>query len=1255
VWAGEHGDVQLQTSVMETLRQVGVEGQKDQFTRPVSFLAWVGGVAFPVKKQIKDATALTAAMAQTTGLLKYGWVEKHLSFIPSVFVMVTQFNVDWSPQEWSKREGELRTTIDSVRVPLAGREAKVLLVACRPAGAVSRAHPDVLEERVTSMKKHLGLDPKHIMVWGPEDLTPVSSNAVKLSAMVKHMSTAYYELHLKRFKANERGVARSSNTGLQIRYNFKCGAFTELTLPPAKAVKYYAQTLKLALEMVRDRQFDEEVLGQLKYVLHVTCHKLCDISMRCGMLDDATKYLDSVQSGMDSLLRVVDKPWRLMSWLSTLLRGFIALMDRYHINSLGNGFDKALYTEDVLRMVLRRMEAMPADCGTGDPNIQLFATVQDFFPGTHLTVPPFAGGRPLLVTTATGYLQLENQANALELVRQHEDTKERHTPLHQQASELLTQCLAAVPASQNRRRAHLTALVGDRLRAAGDFSRATQCYLQVLHVAGADVGWLELVQDNARHLRVCAQESCAWGHYALATLLELGWLSHASEVTGGPGSSYFEAQRQSLTEEFYSALSELPGTASALLGLTIDAGMAPNADNPMESVASGRRCVRVSDAHKSPIEIEVTYNKQTFVLGESVHVVLRLRNRLGRTLVVPPPKDSAGTGTGTGTTTGTGTGGVRVCFSHGIAADVVLGASGLTLPPDEWVSVSVSITPPGEVVSASSDTDVEVPLYLEALEVSEELPVGGMVVKWDVSMLSMRFIDVLAHGTLPLDALNLCPAAECPAHILVKKQKSGLTLRDPHLGTGESRKVFAGVVQRVDLVFDTNDDVLREGRLQLATDVLPGGATMAVFWQPTDAAGSSFQPLTLHASDCEDASLAGQPACVLILPELEKHTSFTVPVYIRLMVTGEIRLSCSVSYIARPGLPVGAPSSLVTTTLSAPVLVVKPLRFLFHTFPDNEFPSGVVGAGGGGGGAQPLLLAGQSASLQVSVTFLGQGFGCASMGKVELTGISFKRAAAPEFQGVPRVVSLVDKAMTSGVVLGEAEAVTFETRFACADPNTVLLHPSSVDESVSESPGELVVMWCPAAATLMDAPEVILSTGTSASTSTSTSSGVLPLWLPPLETSVPGQLPLDSKVVIGSHGENIIQLPWVKVVAAPFRVVVDMPTVGVKGTPFDVHITVHSALPTSSCLDLSAEPCRGLVQLGWTRTQMQVGPYGSVSVVLSYVPTVVGEVAVPIISLHSTAHGNAEVLCLGPRFKQPRVLVAAAEAETPVRQSQLQQ
>jgi hypothetical protein len=556
---------------------------------------------------------------------------------------------------------------------------------------------------------------------------------------------------------------------------------------------------------------------------------------------------------------------------------------------------------------------------------------------------------------------------------------------------------------------------------------------------------------------------------------------------------------------------------------------------------------------------------------------------------------------------------------------------------------------------------VEVPLYLEALVVSEELAGRGLVVEWDVSMLTMRFIDVLAHGTPPLDALKLCPVAECPAHILVKKQKPGLTLLDPHLGTGETRKVFAGAVQRVDLVFNTNEDVLREGRLQLAADVLPGGANMAVFWQPTDAAGSSFRPLTLHASDCDDASLAGQPACVLILPELEKHTSFTVPVYVRLMVTGEVRLSCSVCYIARPGLPVGAPSSLVTTTLSAPVLVVKPLRFLFHTFPDNEFPSGVVGAGGGsgdgGGAAQPLLLAGQSASLQASVTFLGQGFGCASMGKVELTSISFKRAVAPSFQGVPRVVSLVDKTTTSGVVLGEAEVVTFETRFACADPNAVLLHPSSVDESVSESPGELVVLWHPAAATLMDAPKVIPSTGTSASASASASAstGVLPSWLPPLEASVPGQPPLDSNVIIGSHSEIITQLPWVKVVAAPYRVVVDMPTAGVKGTPFDVCITVHSALPTSSCLNLSTEPCRGLVQLGWTRTQMQVGPYGSVSVVLSYVPTVVGEVAVPVITLHSIAHGNAEVLCIGPRSKQPRVLIAAAKAETPVRQSQLQE
>lgn len=60
------------------------------------------------------------------GILKTGWMNKHLNLVPALVVVF--YELDWDEPQWKEKQSECATRVEIVRQSLQGRNTKVAVV-----------------------------------------------------------------------------------------------------------------------------------------------------------------------------------------------------------------------------------------------------------------------------------------------------------------------------------------------------------------------------------------------------------------------------------------------------------------------------------------------------------------------------------------------------------------------------------------------------------------------------------------------------------------------------------------------------------------------------------------------------------------------------------------------------------------------------------------------------------------------------------------------------------------------------------------------------------------------------------------------------------------------------------------------------------------------------------------------------------------------------------------------------------------------
>ena len=186
------------------------------------------------------------------GLLKANWLEKHTHGLPSVVVVVLPFSTAWSPQEWAQREQGMAEHVNRVKEAVASRDgSRLLLVFLRDGPLMDTSPKDIVDERLTAVRRHLGVESKLTTLLHPSELDLSSPVMRKLFKNVREYAASYYLTQARRIKKWEKSLNRSTQQRLLTRYCFKVGFYYEMQGNHEKMLRYYRMSYEYLTQLPR--------------------------------------------------------------------------------------------------------------------------------------------------------------------------------------------------------------------------------------------------------------------------------------------------------------------------------------------------------------------------------------------------------------------------------------------------------------------------------------------------------------------------------------------------------------------------------------------------------------------------------------------------------------------------------------------------------------------------------------------------------------------------------------------------------------------------------------------------------------------------------------------------------------------------------------------------------------------------------------------------------------------------------------------
>jgi hypothetical protein len=920
------------------------------------------------------------------GVLKASWIEKHTNLLPSVVCVLTPFSVDWSANEWVRREAALAEKYGKLRSILSTREVKPFLVAVKIGVGLGIIDQDVMDERIISLKRLLQLDSRTFTFMTQQDLTALSPPMRKLCKNVREFSSAYYAAQVKRVQRNleQRAmtIQRTFMEGiLPARYALKIGFFSSFLGQRQQALRYYRQSFQVVASLIGHVSPDIE--NQLKHVAELLSGKICAWLLQGGLVRDAALQLRSLLSLFSPKGRA-DVEWRHFAWLASQHILFAQLLERHDPAGSDESADRSSHLEAAAKLTMQRQAAFAASRGSSallfgvsplSPSIDdavrssqaadRSQRLQDLI----LTPPRFLGSPPQ-VLGQRGLLDAGNgngdaaaaggaEGEGSSLARQYFEEQEQQVNHSAIIADLLQGALAAARPYAKRRKAQLKSLLAEQCMSEGDFDLAA-AHLAPLQQLLCSEGWVAAAAPALRRSMSCSLYlgrpreylKAALTLYAAcgAQLLVLGRFeleelhrdvfSVLSPSSPSPSLSSSQGDDDGTGAALILAPMTPPRAAAGLYVAVPDRpefGMAAPIDQPAEPRLPPGYSVDMGPG-SNLFRCSVSFSAPSAALGSVVQVVLRVTSLFAGT--VSFAELSVVMAGGLLSTR------IVHCQSQQQQQQQQLPSACLEFAPGGTVEVSFPLVLPASLRDMGSGSGQgqgeENCLFVERLRFT--LPhASGAGAVLDSSALSPGFLRALeanrARPTpLALRDLVLYAGADGPPVLTVLKPSPALVLVPPPAPGSGGVELLSGPLQRFDVALAAVGEAgARSLRAYLSSDSSGPGP---LFWFPSQSQAeadakeeeeeATFHPLQLTSSQ--------QPAACLLLGDVPAGGSVIVPLFLRAATPGVVRLRLRVEFLSQAQLDVGAkdPSSL---DFDLRVVFLSPLAVAFRWLPP---PTGAV-------------------------------------------------------------------------------------------------------------------------------------------------------------------------------------------------------------------------------------------------------------------------------------------------------------------------
>lgn len=389
------------------------------------------------------------------GILKTGWMNKHLNLVPALVVLF--YELDWDDPQWKEKQSECATKVEIVRTSLQGRNTKVAVVLIQKKTPLPPGEDLVASERASALCNACDLPGKSLFVLPHTD--HLVGYIIRLeNAFYEHAQTYYYT-EIRRVKSHKEFLNKTTHQLLFVRHQFKIAFFSELKQDTQNALKYY----RTAYSLIHELRSHETNMLEIKTMAGFINYKICRLCFQHNTPLDAIaqfrKHIDLCKKKIGS----AELAFEHSAWMSKQFQSFGELFDEAiklgltAIQTQNPGFyyqQAACYSQERKQLAHQLCQA-----GVGNPTTEPSSAALDFYGQRpwrqgHQSIDPPDGEKE-----KTGILTLQ--------------IKERSVPHSELIIALLSNAVAQFKKYKcPRMKSHLMVQMGEEYYHAKDYTKA---------------------------------------------------------------------------------------------------------------------------------------------------------------------------------------------------------------------------------------------------------------------------------------------------------------------------------------------------------------------------------------------------------------------------------------------------------------------------------------------------------------------------------------------------------------------------------------------------------------------------------------------------------------------------------------------------------------------------------------------------------------------------------------------------------------
>uniref|UniRef100_A0A1I8GRX4 Foie-gras_1 domain-containing protein n=1 Tax=Macrostomum lignano TaxID=282301 RepID=A0A1I8GRX4_9PLAT len=241
------------------------------------------------------------------GILKCGWLRKHLVLVPSLVVVF--FDLDWDDPQFREKQIECASRVRVVRECLAGRLTSVAVVLLQRKPALPLEEDLSAKERAPSLCSACDLNPNHLFVLVQTE--HLYGYIIRLESAFFDLSQNYYHQEARRVKSHRDNLNKISHQLLFVRHQFKVAFYNELKQDQAAALKHY----KECYTHILDLRLHEKHILETKVIAGFVNYKICKLLFQKNAMD-AIKQFKAFTDYFKDRVGMMELAFEHYSWLS---------------------------------------------------------------------------------------------------------------------------------------------------------------------------------------------------------------------------------------------------------------------------------------------------------------------------------------------------------------------------------------------------------------------------------------------------------------------------------------------------------------------------------------------------------------------------------------------------------------------------------------------------------------------------------------------------------------------------------------------------------------------------------------------------------------------------------------------------------------------------------------------------------------------------------------------------------------------------